>query len=457
MSDDRYRSVPSGRFSRLSSFGQLAGGIAGGVLAEGARRLASGQRPRMSDLLLTPANATRVTDQLSRLRGAAMKLGQMISMDAGDVLPVELTTILARLRDSAHFMPTAQLNKVLIAEWGTDWRRKFKHFEATPIAAASIGQVHRATLPDGTVLAIKVQYPGVADSIDADVDNVATLLRISNLLPGTLDIAPLLAEAKKQLSEEADYVREAEQMLRYRALLADDPAFLVPTPYAQLSGNRVLAMDFISGVSIEKLEGQSQETRDQAMAALLNLVLRELFEFGYMQTDPNFANYRWQADSGKIVLLDFGAARPVPAPTAAAYLRLIQAGLDGDNLRFRDTLLEANFVAPATVTRHQGALDGMIDVMMRHLGKPGLFDFSDRSFVDDIRRNAETIFADRAAWHIPPADTLFVQRKVSGTALLAIKMQAKLPLREMVARIVAAPCSLSTHTGSDTASHAPHP
>ena len=252
MSDDRYRKVPSGRLSRLSSFGRLAGGVAGGVLAEGARRLASGERPRMSDLLLTPANAIRVTDQLSKLRGAAMKLGQMISMDAGDVLPAELTAILARLRDAAHFMPPSQLNRVLTAQWGADWRQKFKHFEATPIAAASIGQVHRATLPEGTLLAIKVQYPGVADSIDADVDNVASLLRMSNLLPRTLNIAPLLAEAKRQLREEADYVREAEQMQRYRALLADDPAFLVPAPYPALSGSQVLAMDFIPGTRPSK-------------------------------------------------------------------------------------------------------------------------------------------------------------------------------------------------------------
>lgn len=432
MSENRYRKVPSGRLSRLSSFGQLAGGIAGGVLAEGARRLASGERPRISDLLLTPANAMRVTDQLSKLRGAAMKLGQMISMDAGDILPAELTTILARLRDSAHYMPPTQLNNVLTAEWGADWRRKFKYFEATPIAAASIGQVHRATLPDGTVLAIKVQYPGVAKSIDADVDNVASLLRMSNLLPSTLDIAPLLAEAKKQLKEEADYVREAEQMRRYGALLADDPGFVVPTAYAPLSGQNVLAMDFIPGTSIEKLEGQSEVVRNDAMSALLTLVLRELFEFGYMQTDPNFANYRWQAESRKIVLLDFGAARAVPAATVKAYRRLMQAGLDGKNSALRKTLIEAGFVSPAAAQRHQPALDGMIDILMTHLGKPGLFDFADRHFVEEVRGHAESIFADRAAWHIPPPDTLFVQRKVSGMALLAIKMQAQLPLRDMV-------------------------
>lgn len=436
MSGSRYRKVPSARLSRLASFGQLAGGIAGGMIAEGARRLASGERPRMADLLLTPGNAMRVTEQLSRLRGAAMKLGQMISLDAGDVLPAELTAIMARLRDAAHFMPPTQLNKVLIAEWGPDWRRRFAHFDATPIAAASIGQVHRATLPDGRLLAIKVQYPGVAASIDADVDNVATLLRMSGLLPPTLNVSPLLAEAKRQLHEEADYRREAAQMRRYRELLANDPAFVMPEPVDELSSERVLAMDFIPGSPIETLQQAPRETRDAAMEALLRLVLRELFEFGHMQTDPNFANFRWQADTSRIVLLDFGATRPVPQATTDAYRGLMQAGLAEDRQALRGTLVTIGFITPAILDRHGRAIDDMIEVLLRHLGKPELFDFADRSFVERVRGHAEVIAADRAAWHIPPAETLFVQRKVSGTAMLAVRMQARLPLRDMVASFV---------------------
>lgn len=196
-SDAWGRAVPKGRLSRLGSFGRLAGGVASGMVAEGARRLADGQRPRMGDLLLTPGNIGRITDQLAHLRGAAMKLGQMISMDAGDFLPPELTDILARLRDGAHHMPPPQLQQVLNVHWGKDWRRRFASFGPSPIAAASIGQVHRATTHDGRALAIKVQYPGIAESIDADVDNVATLLRVSGLLPRELDLAPLLAEAKR--------------------------------------------------------------------------------------------------------------------------------------------------------------------------------------------------------------------------------------------------------------------
>ena len=238
--------------------------------------------------------------------------------------------------------------------------------------------------------------------------------RVSNLLPNTLDISSLLVEAKRQLNEEADYIREAAQMERYKKLLADDPNFLVPTTFAPLSGKRVLAMDFISGQPIETLETKPQRMRDEAMSALLGLVLRELFEFGYMQTDPNFANYRWQAVSGKIVLLDFGAARLVPDKTVDAYRRLMRAGLDGTSDALRDTLIETGFVSPLTAQRHKTALDAMIKILMSHLGKPGLFDFADRSFIEEVRSHGETIVADRGTWHIPPADTLFVQRKVSG-------------------------------------------
>lgn len=438
MSESRYRKVPSARLSRIAAFGQLAGGVAGGVLAEGARRLARGETPKLSDLLLTPGNAMRVADQLSRLRGAAMKLGQMISLDAGDVLPRELTEILARLRDNAHFMPPAQLERVLAAEWGAGWRRRFRSFQATPIAAASIGQVHRAVLPDGRVLAIKVQYPGIARSIDADVDNVASLLRMSGLLPATLDVAPLLAEAKRQLHEEADYRREAEMMRRYGALIGDDPRFLLPRPHDDLCSASVLAMDFIDARPVDLLPTAPQEVRDEAMGALLGLTLRELFGFGFMQTDPNFANFRWQPDSRRIVLLDFGAARAVPEATVSAYRRLLGAGLAEDRDALRAALLDVGFISAAQLARHGAALDRALDVLIGHLGRPGLFDFADRSFVERVRAEVEQIAADRASWHIPPVDTLFVQRKVSGTALLAIRMKARLPLREMVADAIGA-------------------
>lgn len=433
-----HRAVPSGRFARAGAFGRLAGGVAGGMLAEGARRLAQGERPRLGDLVLTPGNAARVADRLSHLRGAAMKLGQMISMDAGDLLPPELQTILSRLRDQAYRMPPAQLDKVLRAEWGADWRRRFRHFEAAPMAAASIGQVHRATLPGGRVLAIKVQYPGVRDSIGSDVDNVATLLRVSNLIPPAIDLKPLLTEAKTQLAEEADYIREADRMRRFAERLADDPRYVVPRPDMSLTTPLVLAMDYIPGQPIETLVEANQATRDGAMTALIDLVLHELFDFGMMQTDPNFANYRWQPDTQRLVLLDFGAARDVPPETVASYRRLIEAGLAHDRDRIREIAVETGFLGEAAVAAHRPAVDRIIAAIDDTMARPGPFDFGDRAFVPVVREETRPMIADRDTWHVPHVETLFVQRKISGSALLCARLKARVDVRGLAAAAIGA-------------------
>lgn len=428
----RHRAIPSSRAARLGAFGRLAGGVASGMLGEGARRLARGERPRMRDLVLTPGSVGRLADRLSHLRGAAMKLGQMISMDAGDLLPPELAAILAQLRSQAHRMPPEQLRRVLDSEWGPDWRRRFSRFNATPIAAASIGQVHRATLPDGRELAIKVQYPGVRESIDSDVDNVATLLRVSGVLPRELDLAPLLTEAKRQLHEEADYEREATQMTRFADWLDGHTDYVVPRPLPELTTARVLAMDFIDGIPIEALADAPQEQRDAAMRDLMALVLREMFEFGAMQTDPNFANYRFQPDAGRLVLLDFGAARDVDPATAQGYRSLLSAGFSGDRDAVREAARAAGFLGEAAVARHRALVDRMIDIVVTEMNRPGPFDFGDRGFVEVLREQGMEMAADRSTWHIPPVETLFVQRKVSGTALLAARLEARVDVRELV-------------------------
>jgi predicted unusual protein kinase regulating ubiquinone biosynthesis (AarF/ABC1/UbiB family) len=437
MADDRSnegrsRAVPSGRLSRLGVMGRLAGGVAGNVLAEGAKRLVAGERPQLRDLVLTPGNVTRATEQLAQLRGAAMKLGQMLSLDAGDMLPDELTQILARLRDRAHHMPPAQLQQVLAREWGADWRRRFALFEAHPMAAASIGQVHRARLPDGRMLAIKVQYPGVRESIDADVDNVATLLRFSGLLPKGLDVTPLLGEAKRQLHDEADYIREAAMMTRYADHLEGDDRYLVPRPVPEFSTSNVLAMDFIAAKPIETLETADQAERDRVTTALIDLVLQELFRFAFIQTDPNFANYRYQPETGRLVLLDFGAAMPVSNDITNGYRNLLSAGLKNDTAAVRAAARDLGFFSAEALARYPELIDRIIGLILEQTDRADDFDFGDRGFLQAVRGEGVEMVQDRAVWHVPPADTLFVQRKISGMALLAARLKARVALRGMV-------------------------
>ncbi len=432
--DDKSRgvAVPTGRTSRLFRMGGIAAGIAGGVAAGGLRQLATGQRPDMAHLLLTPSNALRLTDGLSHMRGAALKMGQMLSMDTGIVLSPELTAILARLRDDAKHMPPKQLQAALNAQWGEGWRKRFASFDVRPFAAASIGQVHRATTLDGRDLAIKVQYPGVRASIDSDVDNIAGLMRLPGLLPRGMDIAPLLKAAKAQLHEEADYRAEAAHLRRFGDLLGGSGAFIVPELHEDFTTDAVLAMTYIPSDPVEVLVNAPQDTRDRAARDLIDLVLRELFTFGAMQTDPNLANYRIEPATGRIVLLDFGAVRGIDPAQQTAFRKLMNAGLDSDAAAVRQAMLDIGYFGPATPPQHQDLIQRMFDTAMVPLRLDQPFDFGRTDLLERLRDMGMVIGNDRDLMHVPPAETLFLHRKIGGMYLLATKLRARVNLRALL-------------------------
>ncbi len=431
--DSKGRKVPFGRISRFARFGGLATQVAGNMVFDGAQQLLSGKRPSVNDLLLTPTNALKVTNQLANMRGAAMKLGQMMSMDSGDFLPPELTAILAQLRSDGQHMPRKQLDKMLAFGWGDDWENRFEEFIYHPIAAASIGQVHRAKAkPNGDNLAIKVQYPGVKNSIDSDIDNVSGLLRLTGLLPDTLDIKPVLEEAKRQLHEEADYEREAQYLLRFGALLKGDDNFIVPEFYPQLSTRKILAMTYVDGVAIESMERASQNDRNHIAHLLIDLLLRELFEFRLMQTDPNFANYRYNGDQKKLVLLDFGASREISKETSNLYHTMMMAVLSGDSQKSFDAATDMGFIAEDMPEKYRDTILDMVDMVMQPLQYDGAFDFSNNDISSSLRDKGMEMAMDKQMWHLPPVDTIFIQRKFSGVFMLASRLKAKVNVRALM-------------------------
>jgi predicted unusual protein kinase regulating ubiquinone biosynthesis (AarF/ABC1/UbiB family) len=425
------RPLPTGRLARAARLGGIAAGLTLGTAAEGLRQLARGERPRLAAAALTPANAQRLTGGLAGLRGAAMKLGQMLSLDSGLALPPELSAILARLRAEAPPMPPAQLKRALAAEWGPDWHRRFVRFEVRPIAAASIGQVHRALTRDGRDLAIKLQFPGVRASIDSDLANLAALIRGSGVLPRGLDLTPLLDQARAQLHDEADYRREGAALAAFGAALADDPDFAVPRLHADLSTPQLLAMDYIAARPIDALAEAPQATRDRAAAALIRLTLRELFDFGRMQTDPNFGNYRLAPD-GRIVLLDFGATRAIAPATAAAYRRLLGALLDRDLARVRAEMLGLGYFAAAHAPDRQALIVDLADHAAGALRQTEPYDFAATDLIADLARRGRALGEARDFWHVPPADLLFLHRKIAGMYLLARRLRARVALRPLL-------------------------
>ena len=417
--------MPSHRAHRLMHLGGLAMGVAGGVLAEGARRMAKGEMPDLRSLVLTPDNAARLADKLSQMRGAAMKVGQLLSMEAGDVLPPEFVAVLSKLREDAHFMPIGQLADLLEREWGPGWEGRFERFAFTPLAAASIGQVHEARTKDGRHLAIKIQYPGVRKSIDSDVDNVAGLLRLLRIFPEETQVQELLGEAKRQLHEEADYLREAEHIRHFSQLLAADPDFVLPAVSDDLTTANVLAMSFVPGVPVESLLTADQALRDRVASAVIGLLFREFFEFGVVQTDPNFANYRYDADSGRIGLLDFGASRRYPPERMEGLRRLMAAAWRDDPRAVETEAMALGYLVETDSAVRRQAVADLFRAVCEPARAEGAYDFGTTDLVLRLRESSYAMGFEQGYWRAPPADLVFIHRKLAGLFLLCARLKAR--------------------------------
>ncbi|EJI1385343.1 MULTISPECIES: AarF/ABC1/UbiB kinase family protein [Vibrio] len=426
------RSLPTHRISRFSKFASLATRVAGNVIAEGTKQIAKGNKPKAKDLLLTPQNIARLTDQLAHLRGAAMKLGQMLSMDAGDVLEPELADILSRLRSNADPMPAKQLNAVMESSLGTNWKAEFLSFNFKPIASASIGQVHQAYSDAGDNLAVKVQYPGIRKSIDSDVDNVGTLLKVVGLIPESVDYKGLLEEAKKQLHDEADYAREAQFAIRYHDALKEHPHFVVPKIHTGSCSDSVLAMEFIDGSPIEQIEHYDQSTRDFVMHSLLELLFRELFEFKMVQTDPNFANYLYIENTRQIGLLDFGATREYSERFSTGYRQAFASVVNNDEQGLNDALEQIGFFSQTILPDQRQAILDLVKMACEPMLVDEPYDFKASGLAQKLREAGTILSMEQEYWHTPPADALFLHRKIGGMYLLAARIGAKVNIRQLV-------------------------
>ena len=429
--------VPASRAGRLLQMGRLAGGLAGGMLGSGLRQVATGKLPTMEDMLMTPANATRLANRLSEMRGAAMKVGQLLSMESNDLLPRQLTDILARLRQEAHAMPLGQVDAVLTQAWGESWQDRFSRFVFTPLAAASIGQVHEAVTVDGHHLAIKIQYPGIRQSIDSDVDNVAGLLSLFNMVPSE-SLKPLLQEAKLQLHAEADYLAEAEHLQAFAEHLAGDEDFVVPRVYGELTTSDVLTMEFTAGEPIENSVEQTQQQRDHLATRLLGLSLRELFSWGQVQTDPNYANFLYQQGQDRIVLLDFGATRYYTQQRRDALGTLMLAGMHDDMEMLQQAAVEVGYLGDSDTPAYVNAILQLLRMATEPVRVSGSFDFTANDLAERISQLLYTLRVESRVWRMPPPEILFLHRKLGGMYMLCSKLQARVDVGNLVEQYVQA-------------------
>ena len=340
--------LPTGRLARTARVGGLVAGQ--GLRWAGMRtanRVRTPERAAAAQSERTAAAVQQLVDQLGQMRGAAMKVGQMISMVDLDGLPDEeqdqLRNSLAALRDNVPPVAFADLEKLMRKEFGGPMQRVFSDFDERAFAAASIGQVHRATTVDGDDVAVKIQYPGVAEAVETDLRNATLLLPLVKRLAPGLDAKALAAEMRERIGEELDYELEAQNQRRIERLTRGHPFLRVPRVHTDLSTRRVLVSDYVEGERFEAVRGADEAQRDRYGEIVFRLYFGLLYRDRIALGDPHPGNYLLCPD-GRVCFLDFGLLRDVDGARVASERAIALAVRQRDAAAVKAALLAGGYL-----------------------------------------------------------------------------------------------------------------
>lgn len=379
--------------------------------------------------------AQALAESLGQLKGSVMKAGQMLSLYGQYFLPPEAVAILSGLQDDTPAVHWSVVAPVLERALGRD-RLAELEIDETPMAAASLGQVHRARRrSDGLALVVKIQYPGVADAIESDIRSLSRLVNLSRLAPKGLDLEPIFNEVREMLHREVDYEVEAHFTRSFRERLAGDDRFVVPQVMEAYSTGRVLTTTYETGVSVRQAEigALPADRRNRLGGHFLELFFREFFDWGMVQTDPHFGNYRIRADdSGRdqIVLLDFGATRTFGRGFIDAYADIVMGALEADEPRIHAGsraigLMDATFPAPVLKAFSRLCMEVVEPFLDPASGRVPAERFTAsggyRWGHSDLPLRAGRIASRNALsryFRVPPREIVFLHRRLAGVFIM---------------------------------------
>jgi aarF domain-containing kinase len=421
--------IPTGLWSR----GSKLVGIASKVAMNEITSRVKNWEDEKSKIAAKVELAQSIVKTMSELKGASMKVGQLLSMDLGEYFPPEVIKVLENLHQNSTFLPFETIKEILKEELGEKFN-ELSDISEIPLAAASIGQVHSAKL-NGKMVVIKIQYPDVAASIPSDLKLLKVLLKNFILIQGKeFDLDPFFNEVQEVLTKETDYKNE-ELMLRLYKESFKDSKFIIPAVYPEFSTSKIICMDFIDGKSFKdwlptSLLGERMKLAEQ----LMHLYLDEFFIHGLVQTDPNPGNFLITSEN-QMALLDFGAVKQYDRSFIDGYRKILIAAYEKDKNKVIEESELLGFIDPRESIEIKTIYLEMMELLAAPFRQEIPFDFSDRQFFEE---------SQKLSWHLvkkckyspPPKDLLFLHRKLGGVFFLIKKLDAKIILKTYWHKVV---------------------
>ncbi|MFN3198713.1 MAG: ABC1 kinase family protein [Bradymonadia bacterium] len=403
----------TGRLGRAIKLGGLATRVTGSLIAGGIKgKILGKERGAAAQADVFMKNADRIVETMGQLKGAAMKIGQMLSIDT-DGLPPEFVDRLSALQKSAPPMDWDTLRGQVEGALDRPIEDAFQFFDPEPIGSASIGQVHKARLFDGTDVAVKIQYPGIAQTLESDLKNLSTLLNLGRVFASRERLEGFLEEARQSLLEEANYTLEAENLVKYGPLLSSLPGIRTPKAFPELTAPTVLTMEFIEGQKIDDglMAMTDVEAQQQILERFIHAFVWMFHDHQIIHADPHPGNFLLTED-GDIALLDFGCISTFSETFSDGMLHLLKAYWDRDGQATRDHYRRLGFGPEDGTLPSAEMLVEYHDLILTPMGHRGPFNFGDWAVNAQIRKFMRTHLEFLKM--VPPPESLMYFRVVAG-------------------------------------------